>query len=190
MTLSEERLRHMLAHIGPPSADLAVSYRTDELHSILTELLSLRSDAHTNGEVKALEQAIAVAQHEIREAYGHTGSSDCQRHLDSAEYALERALSALGQGDAFQDRVAAAHVFHGREAVGYARSVDVDRSDWPFKGKTSFWCNERQNAYYTVPLFASPTPAGNSLVLNAVEAAERAQKGTDDFAAILKGGQP
>lgn len=41
--VNDARLRGMLAHIGPPSADLAVSYRTDELHSILTELLERRT---------------------------------------------------------------------------------------------------------------------------------------------------
>jgi hypothetical protein len=41
--VSDTTLRMMLRKIGQPSADLAVSYRTDELHAILTELLACRS---------------------------------------------------------------------------------------------------------------------------------------------------
>lgn len=46
-------------------------------------------------------------------------------------------------------------------AIGYARRVDVDERplNRPLTGRTSFWCNERQSAYYDVPVYARTTAA-------------------------------
>ena len=43
MVVSDGTLRMMLRKIGEPSQALAVSFRTDDLHAILTELLRLRT---------------------------------------------------------------------------------------------------------------------------------------------------
>jgi hypothetical protein len=54
--LSDATLRLMRDKLGEPSPDLAVSFRTDELDSIFTELLSRRAANSAGGvEVKALE---------------------------------------------------------------------------------------------------------------------------------------
>ncbi|MGB3833750.1 MAG: hypothetical protein WA975_18015 [Mesorhizobium sp.] len=53
----------------------------------------------------------------------------------------------------------------GGQAVGYARAVDVDPASRPFEGRNSFWVSERQNAYYSVPIYLSqPHPADERVV--------------------------
>jgi len=40
--------------------------------------------------------------------------------------------------------------------IGYARSVDVEPSNRPYKEGVSFWCSKRKTVYYTVPVYAVP----------------------------------
>jgi len=42
------------------------------------------------------------------------------------------------------------------QPIGYARQIDVEWAERPFEGRTSFWCHESQNAYYSVPVYTSP----------------------------------
>lgn len=83
-------IAQMLRKIGPPSADLAVSFRTDDLHSILTEISARRATADVT-------EAMAMVRDLIQEAKGAEGPKGgfVTDHLDAAETWLDKVDAAL-----------------------------------------------------------------------------------------------
>ncbi len=90
--ISEERLREMLARSSrPPTKEW-----DRDISAALTELLSLRSDAHTNGEVEAREAFLNLIADAIKWEENPDGDADDNgRPIDCTTYSLEVSRSSL-----------------------------------------------------------------------------------------------
>lgn len=120
----------------------------DHLDAAETHLNNIETLFQSMSAVLAPFETIAKDVAANNPGWDHDGFQISRRMSFAPFRAAARIRSALSLG----------HPIQG-EAIGYARSVDVERNERPFEGKTSFWCSEHKNAYYNVPVYlASPQP--------------------------------